>query len=91
MIFHVHGDDRAYVTRKTLKLNRTPLMERRAERLENVETLLNVWMAKFENDPLKSVVENELHKEYEKDKEFSFIVKCHLASRKFPIRYQVDG
>jgi 5-methylcytosine-specific restriction endonuclease McrA len=79
------GDSRAYATRATLDLNRTPLMEKRVERIESVKTLLTVWATIPESDPLKKVSEKELHKEYGKDKEFSFVIKYYLDGMGFPV------
>ena len=85
MIFHVPKDDRGKATVSTLELNRTHLLERRAKRIQDVENLLILWLEQQDTDPLRKITENELHKEYAKDKEFSFAVKSHLVDRGFPV------
>jgi uncharacterized protein (TIGR02646 family) len=86
MIFHVHHDNSAKATVSVLNLNRIPLLERRAERISSIENLLALWIERADTDPLRKIIENELHKGYEKDKEFSFTVKSHLANRSFPVK-----
>ena len=85
MVFHVFGDERAFATNITLELNRPKLVDRRREQIINIDILLTTWAERPEGDPLKKVLENQLHKAYEKDKEFSFVIKGYLFSRGFPV------
>lgn len=52
----IPGDDRVYVARNVLKLNRVSLVERRTERIMSVEALLNSW-AKEQNTIMKDILE----------------------------------
>lgn len=85
LIMPVPGDDRAYVTRNILKLNRPALVERRTERIESVEALLISW-AKEQNETVKEVMEGQLHEEYAEDKEFSSTIKEYLRANGFPVQ-----
>ena len=67
LIMPILGDDRAFVTRNVLKLNRAALVERRTERIAAVERLLQTW-AKEKNPTLKSILASQLHDEYSEDK-----------------------
>lgn len=85
LIMPIPGDDRAYVTRNILKLNRPPLVERRTERIASVEPLLNSW-AKEQDTVVKELLEQQLHDEYAKDKEFSSTIKAYLKANAFPVQ-----
>lgn len=84
LIMPMPGDDRSYVTRNILKLNRAALVERRTERIMLVEPLLTSW-AKEQNTVVKEVIEQQLHDEYAEDKEFSSTVKAYLQANGFPV------
>lgn len=85
LIMPIPGNDRAYVTRNILKLNRPPLVERRTERIASVEPLLNSW-AKEQDTVVKELLEQQLHDEYAKDKEFSSTIKAYLKANEFPVQ-----
>lgn len=83
------GDDRAYVTREVLKLNRPALVERRNERIMSVEKLLNAWK-KEKQVSMKNIIEEQLHDEYAADKEFSSTIKSYLFQMGFPIKEALE-
>ena len=85
LIMSIPGDDRAFVTKNVLKLNRAALVERRTERIMAVDALLQSW-AKEKNLTLKSVLASQLHDEYSEDKEFSSTVRSFLSSSGFPVK-----
>lgn len=85
LIMPILGDDRAYVTRNILKLNRAPLVERRTERIISVEALLNSW-TKEQNTIVKDILEQQLHDEYAEEKEFSSTIKSYLKANGFPVQ-----
>lgn len=78
------GNDRGIATEKVVKLNRGALVERRIERINSVEALLQRW-AKETNATLKKLLEDELHNEYSKEKEYSSTVKSFLRENGFPV------
>jgi hypothetical protein len=84
LVYNVLGDDRAFVTEQTIKLNRPPLITQRIERIDKINVLLSKWQDE-KRTAIKAVLENQLHEEYGAEKEFSFVVKWLLATRGFPI------
>lgn len=78
LIMPIKGDDRAYITKQVLKLNRSALVEQRTERIESVEVLLNCW-EKEERQSVKAILEEQLHNEYSDDKEY-------LRQQGFPVK-----
>lgn len=85
LVIPIPGNDRAIVTEKILKLNRTTLVERRTERIMMVETLLQSW-AKEQNSTIKGLLSDQLHDEYAEDKEFSSTIKSFLKANGFPVK-----
>lgn len=85
LIMPVLGDNRAYVTRNVLKLNRAALVERRTERIMLVEPLLTSW-AKERNTVVKELIEQQLHDEYSVNKEYSSTIKAYLRANGFPVQ-----
>lgn len=79
------GSDRGIVTEKILKLNRGALIEQRTDKINSIETLLQIW-AKETNPTLKKLFEEELHNEYSSKKEFSSTVKNFLKENGFPVK-----
>lgn len=84
LIMPLLGNDRGIATEKVVKLNRGALVERRTERIASIETLLQSW-AKETNPTLKKLLEDELHNEYSKEKEYSSTVKSFLNQNGFPV------
>lgn len=64
-------------TIKVLDLNRAPLLLKRAEKIKNLENLIELW-EKESDQNVKLVLEQELRREALEDAEFSFIVKSFL-------------
>lgn len=85
LIMPVPDDNRAYVTRNVLKLNRAALVERRTERIMLVEPLLISW-AKEQNTVVKELIEQQLHDEYSVNKEYSSTIKAYLRANGFPVQ-----
>lgn len=84
-IYPVLNDERAEVTLITLNLNRPDLLERRQERIRQIEVLLKSW-ANHKNQIIKKELEHQLCLECEADKEYSSTVKAFLLARGFPIQ-----
>jgi len=80
------GDERAEVTENRLGLNRERLLERRKERIDMLMALLKMWKTTAPSSPMKSIIEGQLHNEYDNSKEFSFTVRGLLAAQKFPVK-----
>lgn len=85
LIMPIKGDDRAYITKQVLKLNRSALVEQRTERIESVEVLLNCW-EKEERQSVKAILEEQLHNEYSDDKEYTSTIKEYLRQQGFPVK-----
>lgn len=85
LIMPILGDNRAFVTRNVLKLNRMALVERRTERIALVEPLLILWVNE-QNAGMKVVLEQQLHNEYSEDKEYSSTIKSYLKANGFPVQ-----
>ena len=85
LIMPLPGNDRGIATEKVVKLNRGALVERRIERITSIETLLQRWV-KETNPTLKKLLEDELHDEYSKEKEYSSTVKSFLKGNGFPVK-----
>lgn len=78
-IYNKPGDRKGYITTKILDLNRISLIERRKERIENINNLLDKW-ASEKNKHIKAILEEQLIKEASCDKEYSFIIKSYLQN-----------
>lgn len=79
------SEDRAVITESTLKLNRSELVEKRQERIKSINSLLYSW-TNARSPEIKKVLEEQLHLEYAKDKEYSATVKSFLDSHGFKTR-----
>ena len=77
MIFHTPGSERGRLTRKVLELNRTPLIERRVERLENITNLMELYR-NCDEGPGKEALLIELKREAFEDKEYSYMIETFL-------------
>lgn len=76
-IFHKNSSIKGEMTVTKLKLNRMPVTERRKDRLESLNHLINLWRS--ENDPgRKTILEEQIKEEATEEKEFTFIVKQYL-------------
>lgn len=79
LILHKPGDSIGDITEKKLDLNRMPLVERRKERLESVARLVDL-IVQTRNKGHRQVLIEELHKECDKCKEYSFIVRTYVQN-----------
>jgi uncharacterized protein (TIGR02646 family) len=77
MAFRMAGDDLAYRTIRILELNRTQLVERRKEKLEQLQGILDKW-AKLDEGTTKDLVKREIISYGCCDKEFSALTRCFL-------------
>ena len=74
MIYPKLGNRRAELTRSIIKLNRPELIERRTERLNTIELLINRY-SEASNETLKQAILNEILIEIETDKPYSMCAK----------------
>ena len=77
VVLHAPNDVKGQLTHKQLRLDRINLFERRKEKLEQLQNLLDKW-ASYPPGRLKELIKNELLKEAEPDKEFSATAKYFL-------------
>lgn len=84
LIFHIVGDERARITEKVLKINRSSLVDRRKEAIEKIEILLNSW-EKEQNPNVKEILTHELREAAGIDKEFCSTIRSFLCARGFPV------
>jgi uncharacterized protein (TIGR02646 family) len=78
MVFHIPGDAKGERTWKRLRLNRVELLERRAERLEAIQTLIDRW--KHLDDPNdRDLIRAEILRECADDREFAAAIRAFLG------------
>lgn len=77
LIMYKPGDTIGYITRQKLDLNRMPLIERRKERLESVNRLLD-QVARTHNKTHRQILIEELYRECDKCKEYSLVVRAYV-------------
>lgn len=77
MILFIPASDRGLVTQKRLLLNRSNLVERRGERLENIATLVD-QLARTKKPAIREVLLNELKEECEASEEYAFVVRAYV-------------
>lgn len=77
IIYHVPGSRKGDLTRTILDLNRSELIERRKEKIDNLLPLLDKWKNET-NKTYKNLLFSQIKREAEADKEFSFIIKSYL-------------
>lgn len=78
IIYHIPGSRKGDLTRNILDLNRSELIERRKEKIDNLLPLLDKWVNE-KNETYKNLLYSQIKQEAEADKEFSFIVKSYLT------------
>lgn len=83
MIFPMINDRRANVSCEILKLNRAELVNRRTERIQSVNTMLNAWQQQ-KNPALKDLMANQIEEECGIDKEYSSTIIGFLRDMGFP-------
>lgn len=87
MIFGKPGDGKGALAQLKLELNRAQLLERRQERINDLNNLANRY-ANLPEGELKKLLRNELGKEIENDREYVFVsrgflkVCCDISSTK---------
>jgi uncharacterized protein (TIGR02646 family) len=74
----------AMETIRQLTLNRTGLLERRAERLQNLRALLNEYQVAVDQN-MRRIAERELVEATKADREFAFVVRCFLREHGLPL------
>lgn len=79
ILMNYKGSRRGLITINVLDLNRIDLFEKRKERLEHINILLNTYYNEL-NPTMKEILKSELIKECQEDKEFSFFVKSYLLN-----------
>lgn len=89
-IKEIPGDQRAKTTIEILKLNRAGLVERRKERIDSIEFLLDLWKSlnKTESNRennIRNELEKQIRKEVTEDKEYLSTVRSFLLDNDFPI------
>lgn len=89
-IKEIPGDQRAKTTIEILKLNRAGLVERRKERIDSIEFLLDLWKSlnKAESNRennIRNELEKQIRKEVTEDKEYLSTVRSFLLDNDFPI------
>lgn len=72
MIMHNLGNSKGMITKEVLELNREELFERRKEKIEDLQPLLDCWV-KAEGQE-KKVLERNLLKYIDPSREYSFII-----------------
>lgn len=78
MVVRQPHSDRGLLTERRLDLNRAALIERRAERLNDVATLVD-QIARTTSPGIREVLPAQASEECLADKEFSFVVAAYVA------------
>ena len=73
------GSRKGEITLSILNLNRTPLIERRVEKLHSFELLVDKYVSE-ENPNYKKILEEELLRESSAESEYSFILSSYLKA-----------
>lgn len=81
-IYQVPGEKKGELSIAILDLNRSELIERRKEKIENLLPLVDKWK-KETNETYKKLLYSQIKKEAESDKEFSFIINGYLKQINF--------
>jgi hypothetical protein len=79
MVLHRGGSERGEVTWRDVELNRSDLLERRAERIAAINTLVDKVNRTADPD-LKSVLQSELEREVDDHAPYSLVAKAALAA-----------
>ena len=78
----MHGKRKGELSISILNLNRTELIERRKEKIENLLPLVDKWK-KEKNETLKKLLYSQIKREAGADKEFSFVINSYLKQINF--------
>lgn len=76
-IYQVPGERKGEISIAILDLNRSDLIERRKEKIENLLPLVDKWK-KETNETYKKLLHSQIKKETDSDKEFSFVISSYL-------------
>ena len=77
LAWHPSGDDKGYRTVRIIDLNRPALVERRTERMRQLQPLLDRW-AQMAPGPTKDIVEKEIREHGGDDMEYASLVRTFL-------------
>lgn len=80
-LYQKQGSERGELTIKEIDLNRTGLIEKRQEKINQIQKSINACF-RTPNKTLKQDALNELKKEADKDKEYSLCIKYLLRINK---------
>jgi len=81
-IYQMPGKRKGELSISILNLNRTELIERRKEKIENLLPLVDKWK-KEKNETLKKLLYSQIKREAGADKEFSFVINSYLKQINF--------
>lgn len=81
-IYQSPGSRKGELSIAILDLNRSELLERRKEKIENLLPLIDKWKNET-NETLKRLLYLQINKEAEADKEFSFVINTYLKQINF--------
>ena len=74
MIFSRNGSRKGQITIDVLKLNRSELIERRAEKLKKID-LMRIRYEEEKNNSYRQILLDEIRDEMSSDKEYSFVIR----------------
>ncbi len=77
------GSMRAYITLEQIKLNRVEMLERRKERIELLQPLIDQY-ATTPAGPIKELLATELRRQADDDAEYSLVVRAYLEACDIP-------
>ena len=77
MIMHINNSKRGELTWKLIKLNRKALLERREEKLEELQNLVDKYRME-QNVQLKQILHDEIRSYCMPESEFSYTCSCFL-------------
>jgi len=80
MIMHVNNSKIGEFTWKKLDLNRMSLIEKRKEKIESIQTLIDKYNRE-EDESLKEILKQELLENAEQDSEYSMSVRNYLKGQ----------
>lgn len=78
MVLQKVGDMKGFRTVEQLRLRRTELLERRKERIEQLQGLVEQWNS-LPDGNTKEIAKRKILEETENDKEFSAVVRAYLS------------
>lgn len=80
MVMHINNSKEGEFTWKKLDLNRMSLIERRKEKIESIQTLIDKYNRE-EDEALREMLKQELLQSAEQGSEFSLAVKSYLKQQ----------